>query len=124
MFKISSIGLIFVLIVSFCYPIFGQFKVFKQNNSNLTKQDITSKHAFVDRTHPFINMETCGLIDPKDKNKKTKSRILMGEVSDLGEFPWQAYIYHKLRHGDRSHVCNGVLIHKYWILTSRFCIDP
>ena len=75
--------------------------------------------------YPKISSDACGYLSPKDKDNAfkgyaPKTRIINGALAKLGEFPWQATIYHKFRKD--SHLCDGVLISERWVLTVRHCM--
>ncbi|KAK9721049.1 Regulatory CLIP domain of proteinase [Popillia japonica] len=48
-------------------------------------------------------------------------RILGGELSDLGEFPWMALLEYQTRNG-KGFYCGGVLINSRYVLTAAHCI--
>lgn len=50
--------------------------------------------------------------------QKRTSRIIGGQPSELGEWPWQVSLFFK-----GSHVCGGVLISEKFLLTAAHCID-
>lgn len=49
--------------------------------------------------------------------QKSTSRIIGGQPSKLGEWPWQVSLFYK-----GSHVCGGVLISKYFVLSAAHCM--
>lgn len=49
--------------------------------------------------------------------QKSTSRIIGGQPSTIGEWPWQASMHFK-----GSHVCGGVLISEYFVLTAAHCM--
>lgn len=48
------------------------------------------------------------------------TRIIKGFPAKLGQFPWQAGIFH-IRN-NRAAFCGGSLIHPKWVLTAAHCI--
>ena len=89
---------------------------------------IRSHHAVIGN-YPLINMEECGYVSPKDKALNEgqvynpKSRIIGGELASVGDFPWHVLMY-EYSQGKLYASCEGVLIHKFWVITDRHCVDP
>ena len=92
----------------------------------LDAQKMIPGHALVG-DYPDINMDNCGYRHPNDKtnanNAKPDIRIIDGQTATLGEFPWMASLYTK-QTNDYKHICGGILIHKFWVLTHKRCIFP
>ena len=78
--------------------------------------------------YAFMNMESCGYVSPQDKVsgpvRAPQQRIIKGDLAQIGEFPWQASILHNKKPSKHNYLCGAVLIHKYWVLTAKHCIEP
>lgn len=77
--------------------------------------------------YPLMNMNNCGLTEANQRSDArtmdaVDSRIIDGHLAELGQFPWQVALHHKLRRN--SFLCGGVLVHRYWVITARHCLRP
>jgi len=55
-------------------------------------------------------------------NQQSSLRIIGGQDTREGMWPWMVYIGYTIPEGD-SASCGGSLIHPYWVLTAAHCID-
>ena len=72
----------------------------------------------------FPNFPNCGSQPPISKtSRKRHRRIVNGERSKEGEFPWSVFITPN-PDDPRSMlgICSGVLINEYWVLTAAHCV--
>lgn len=51
-----------------------------------------------------------------------KDKIIGGQVVPKGEAPWMVSIQTS-KYSHRMHICGGVIINDYWVLTAAHCID-
>merc|ERR1719201_679420 len=67
--------------------------------------------------HPGLKNETEG----KETLGRVDSRIIGGEISELGNWPWQAAMLHA-NYGDHI-VCGGTIVTKKVIIGAAHCIS-
>ncbi|XP_063219440.1 serine protease easter [Bacillus rossius redtenbacheri] len=73
--------------------------------------------------HPALRL----LPSPSECGKSYGVRIFGGEVTDLGEYPWNVLLlYRNLQNGRTTSLCGGALINKRYVVTAAHCIygDP
>lgn len=75
--------------------------------------------------HSDHNIASRSPILPANCGKQTvivQNRILGGNESSFGEFPWMARLLHMDKNGYENYGCAGFLIHKRFILTAAHCV--
>ena len=73
--------------------------------------------------YPFMDMESCGYINPKDV---PQSKVVNGNPVREGEFPWSVSIhFNNLTEAktNDSFICGGSLIHIDWVLSAKHCLE-
>lgn len=56
---------------------------------------------------------------PPETHHERFKRIIGGETTEYGEFPWMIHIYE-----NRERKCGGTLIHEKWVLSAAHCFMP
>uniref|UniRef100_A0A4W5MRM4 Peptidase S1 domain-containing protein n=1 Tax=Hucho hucho TaxID=62062 RepID=A0A4W5MRM4_9TELE len=59
---------------------------------------------------PWLPLADCG------SRPKFRSRIVGGNISKPGQFPWQASLHYQ-----NQHLCGGSIITPRWIVTAAHC---
>ncbi|CAH1118358.1 unnamed protein product [Phaedon cochleariae] len=87
-------------------------------NGNTEEDDFfTGDFSFFGKPQkPLFDESTCGTVI-----KQPRPLITYGQVTQEGEFPWHAALYHA-RGIDLSYICGGTLISRYHIVTVAHCV--
>lgn len=70
----------------------------------------------------FLGLASASPLDHSNDKITFDSRIVNGQTSKRGLFPYQALIFITLKNGQKG-VCGGSLISKEWVLTAGHCVD-
>lgn len=80
----------------------------------------SKNHTKINNSTYFKNTTNNNNITNRDLT--AEKRIFNIETSKSGEFPWTVAIQYQGGLGFWMYMCNGAIIHEYWVLTSSACI--
>ena len=67
---------------------------------------------------PWINNVKDGNVKKRSVSHKRVKRIIKGEESQFGEYPWKVQL-----RWQRDHLCGAALVNKNWVITAAHCVE-